>query len=75
MSMNFKKGDKVVQVMPEPIIGTVEGFGLCQETGAVSMRVSFTGPDGEMHERFFKGSEVALVNDEPVEIPAERLAP
>lgn len=62
---NVKKGDSVVQVQPKPIEGVVVGFGLCQETGTVSVKVQYTDADDEVHERYFKQDEVTLI--EPTE--------
>ena len=59
MASQFKKGDKVVQVQPAPISGTVTGFALCQETGEVTLAVEYPAGDGESHLRYFKQSEVA----------------
>ncbi len=48
----FKKGDTVVQVLPEPIKGIVSGFSVDQETGDVL--VSVTWDEGEhKHIRHF----------------------
>lgn len=65
MATNFKKGDQVEQILPAPITGSVAGFGLCQETGDVSMRVVYTDADGVEHERFFKAEEIKVIPPEP----------
>ena len=56
--MLFSKGDKVTQVLPAPIAGTVEGFALDQTTGTVTVLVSYTEA-GKAHKRYFKESELA----------------
>jgi hypothetical protein len=58
----FKKGDAVKQVLPAPVVGTVEGFGLCQETGEVTMRVVSVDADGAAHERYFKQDELVAAD-------------
>lgn len=63
---DIKKGDTVAQILPAPIKGTVTGFGLCQETGDVSVKVEYTDAAGATHERFFKKSEVSPVAEEKV---------
>ena len=49
----FKKGDKVEQVLPAPITGTVAGFDVDQETGDVLVRIEWTAEDGGSHARHF----------------------
>ena len=56
--MAFKNGDKVVQVIPAPISGTVVGFALDQETGEVHVRVQWDDEAG-VHERHFAQTELA----------------
>jgi hypothetical protein len=56
--MSFKKGDKVVQVMPAPVEGEVAGFSLDQDTGEVIVLVSSVDADGVEHSRYFKQSEI-----------------
>ena len=58
MSSQFKKGDKVCQVVPAPIQGEVVGFSLCNETGEVYLVVAYTNADGEQHSRQFRQSEM-----------------
>lgn len=60
---DIKKGDAVVQIQPAPIKGTVTGFGLCQETGGVSVKVEYTDAAGEKHERYFANGEVAKAEE------------
>ena len=57
----FKKGDKVVQVQAAPITGTVSGFSLCQETGAVHVLVDYVDEAGEAHTRHFLQEQVSAV--------------
>ena len=54
----FNKGQKVVQVLPAPIEGTVTGFALDQENGEVIVQVTSVDADGEEHTRYFRQSEV-----------------
>lgn len=54
----FKKGDAVAQVLPAPIVGTVDGFSLCQETGEVMPKVVWSDADGVQHERYFREDEL-----------------
>jgi len=53
----FKKGDSVVQVVT-PIAGTVQGFQVDQETGALLVLVGWTDADGD-HARYFEESHIA----------------
>ena len=46
--MSFKKGDSVIQVLPAPIKGTVDGFALDQDTGEVKVLVSYTDSEGNV---------------------------
>lgn len=54
----FAKGKKVTQILPPPIQGTVDGFSIDQESGEVTVRVSYEDADGNQHERYFKESEL-----------------
>ena len=54
----YKKGDHVTQALPTPITGTVTGFALCQETGAVHLKVEYIDADGVTHSRHFLESEL-----------------
>ncbi len=56
--MSFIKGQEVTQVLPTPITGTVEGFALDQNTGAVTVLVSYVDADGEVQNRYFQQSEL-----------------
>jgi hypothetical protein len=57
----FKKGDKVVQVLPAPVAGEVVSFAVDQEAGEVSVLVEWTCAEGHVHSRHFKQSEIQLV--------------
>ena len=61
---NFKKGDSVAQVVT-PIVGTVQGFQVDQETGERLVLVSWTDEAGQEHARYFDESHIA-----PVAAPA-----
>jgi hypothetical protein len=54
--MTFKKGDAVVQVVPAPIEGTVEGFALDQDTGEVKILVQHEDSEGNIHSGYFSQS-------------------
>lgn len=54
----FKKGDAVVQIMPDPIKGVVDSFAVDQETGESQVRVAYTDVAGQEHFRFFLRSEL-----------------
>lgn len=60
--MQFTKGQQVIQVLPPAIAGTVAGFSVDQETGAIQVRVEWASEDAEgavhAHERFFTGDEL-----------------
>lgn len=58
----FKKGDKVTQVLPEPISGEVDSFSVDQETGDVQIKVVWVDNEGITHERFFVESELTTTN-------------
>ena len=58
MAFQFKTGSKVRQVLPAPIVGTVEGFSLDQTTGDICALVKWTDADGE-HSRYFTEAELA----------------
>lgn len=57
---NFKKGDMVRQVMPEPIAGKVTGFSVDQESGEVLTLVEFQHEDGSVAENYFTASQLEL---------------
>lgn len=54
----FRKGDKVIQILPDPIVGEVDSFSVDQETGDVQIKVVWIDNDGVQHARFFVESEV-----------------
>lgn len=62
----IKKGDTVRQIMPAPVVGVVTEFNVCQEEGTVLLKVEWPDTDGDglPQSRFFKDSEVELVNGE-----------
>ena len=64
-----KKGDIVRQIMPEPIVGVVTEYVVCQEEGTVSLKVEWpdANGDGVPESRFFKVSEVETVPAETVD--------
>lgn len=57
--MSFKKGDEVVQIVPAPIEGTVEGFALDQDTGEVKVLVEYTDADGNAQSGYFSQTAFA----------------
>lgn len=57
----FTKDQKVSQILPAPIIGTVAGFALDQSNGEVIVLVNSVDEDGTVHSRYFKQSEVEAV--------------
>lgn len=59
-----KKGDTVRQIMPEPVVGVVADYVVCQETGVVSVKVvtqSDLDGDGIADERYFTVDQVEVV--------------
>jgi hypothetical protein len=54
--MSLKKGDAVVQVVPAPIEGVVDGFALDQDTGEVKVLVAYTDADGNAQSGYFSQS-------------------
>lgn len=57
----FTKDQKVSQILPAPITGTVAGFALDQSNGEVIVLVNSTDKDGIVHSRYFKQNEVEAV--------------
>lgn len=57
----FTKDQKVSQILPAPITGTVAGFALDQSNGEVIVLVNSVDEDGIVHSRYFKQSEVEAV--------------
>lgn len=56
---DFKKGDLVVQVQPAPIMGSVAGYAVDQNTGALQIFVEWSD-DAGVHSRYFKPEELML---------------
>ena len=56
--MSFKRGDKVVQIMPADIEGEVAGFSLDQDTGEVIVLVAYVDADGNEQTRYFQQSQI-----------------
>jgi hypothetical protein len=52
----FKKGDKVTQVLTDPVTGVVDSFEIDKNSGERQIRVVY-GENGE-HHRFFNESEL-----------------
>ena len=70
----FQNGDKVTQIVQSPITGTVCGYGLDQQTGAVSVNVAFTDSDGSEHTRYFQVTELQAAEPTitaPTDAPVE----
>lgn len=61
----IKKGDTVRQILPAPIVGVVEEYVVCQQSGEVSVKVVWPDADGDGIEesRYFKLSEVEAVKE------------
>jgi hypothetical protein len=57
----FTKDQKVSQILPAPITGTVAGFALDQSNGEVIVLVNSVDEDGTIHSRYFKQTEVESV--------------
>lgn len=59
----FKKGDTVRQIMPAPIVGTVQRYDVDQETGDVQILVVWPDADGDGHEesRYFREDQLEAV--------------
>lgn len=73
---NFAKGTLVRQIMPDPIVGTVQRYDVDQETGEVQVLVTWPDANGDGHEEshYFKVTEIKAVpvEEAPVEaVPAE----
>jgi hypothetical protein len=60
----FPKGATVRQILPKPIIGTIERYEVDQSTGELQVLVTWpdTNGDGSPESRYFKTSEVELVD-------------
>ena len=59
--MTFIKGQAVAQIVPAPIEGVVDGFSLDQDTGEVTVLVTYTDEDSNKQTRYFKQSELVAV--------------
>lgn len=57
----FNIGDKVVQVLPLPILGEVVDYGLDRQAGKVLVLVAYTDAAGERHTKHFMPGELAAV--------------
>lgn len=62
--MAFPKGTLVRQIMPAPIVGTVEKYDVDQETGKVQVLVSWpdSNGDGVPESRYFSVDQVEAVD-------------
>ena len=54
----FKKGDKVSQVLPAPVVGEVAGFDVDQETGTLQVRIEWTDANGDVNVRHFNPDQL-----------------
>ena len=61
--MAIPKGTKVRQIVPV-IEGTVESYSVDQESGNILMLVVWEDADGNEQSKYFKESEVAVVEAE-----------
>lgn len=63
--MAFPKGTLVRQIMPAPIVGTVEKYDVDQETGKVQVLVSWpdSNGDGVPESRYFNIDQVEAVDE------------
>ena len=64
MTVQIKKGDTVRQIMPAPVVGVVTEYNICQETGAVQVKVEWPDADGDGHaeSRFFRVDDIEKVD-------------
>ena len=60
MTVQFKNGDVVRQVLPDPIEGTVTRFVFDETSGNISYVVENTDTDGHVHSRVFTAEQIAL---------------
>lgn len=56
--MAFNKGDKVAQVLPAPIVGTIESFNFDEGTRQIKNLVTWTDAEGNTHSRYFTDEEL-----------------
>lgn len=63
--MAFPKGTLVRQIMPAPIVGTVEKYDVDQETGKVQVLISWpdSNGDGVPESRYFNIDQVEAVDE------------
>lgn len=60
MALQFKAGDVVRQIMPEPVDGVIARFVFDETSGDISYIVENTDVDGNIHSRSFSESQIAL---------------
>ena len=58
MSLQFKNGESVTQILPAPIVGMVSRFVFDETTGDISYVVASSDVDGTVHERVFAGKDL-----------------
>lgn len=56
----FNKGDKVEQIMPLPIKGSIDAFSIDQNTGDPQLHVTWQDEKQISHGHWFKDHEVRL---------------
>lgn len=54
----FTKGQEVSQIVTAPIVGTVEKFSFDENTGEITVLVTYKDADGNDQQRYFKQSEI-----------------
>ena len=60
----LKKGAIVRQIMPAPVVGTVERYEVDQETGELQVLVCWTCDEGHEHSTYFKADQVEEVKED-----------
>jgi hypothetical protein len=75
MSLKFKNGDSVVQVMPAPISGVVARFVFDEISGEISYVVNSVDSDGVAHERVFSANDLQAVEPAPIKQAVVEHAP
>lgn len=58
MSLKFKNGESVTQILPAPVVGVVSRFMFDETSGDISYVVASTDTDGTVHERVFSGADL-----------------
>ena len=58
MSLKFKNGESVTQILPAPIVGVVSRFVFDETTGDISYVVASSDAEGTIHERVFVGTDL-----------------